>query len=200
MRDEDDTAPSAGQLPDAGEDALDLTLAKGRRRLVEDQDARVAAERPRDLYELTLGHGEILDHGVGPYVAQPKPHQQGLDLASVASTRAKAAANAPEQDVLEHRQRRHEAELLFDHGDAGCLRLSGAQQCDRRSFDQDFSLIGRDDAGERLHERALAGAVMSNKSVNLASPQRERHVVERDDGAERLGDATRFQRQRSIGH
>jgi hypothetical protein len=154
----------------------------------------------RDLYELTLGHGEILDHGVGPNVVQPKPRQQGLDLVPVVSTRAKAAANSPEQDVLEHRQRRHEAELLFDHRNAGCLRLSGAQQCDGRSLDQDFSLIRRDNAGERLHKRALAGAVMSNKSVNLAAPQRERHVVERDDGPERLGDATHLQRQRSIGH
>ena len=200
MRDEDDAASRAGQFPDAGEDALDLPLAKGRRRLVEDQDARVAAERPRDLYELTLGHGEILDHGVGPDVAQPKPRQQGLDLAPIVSTRAKAAANSPEQDVLQHRQRRNKAELLFDYRDAGCLRLSGAQQRDRRSFDQDLALIGGDDAGERLDERALAGAVMSDQGVNLASPQRERHVVERDDGPERLGDAAHFQRQRSIGH
>jgi hypothetical protein len=43
MRDEDDAAPQAGQLPDAAEDALDLPLAKGRRGLVEDQDARMAA-------------------------------------------------------------------------------------------------------------------------------------------------------------
>ncbi len=54
----------------------------------------------RDLCELTFGHGEILDHDVGPNVAQPKPRQQGLDLAPVVSTRGKTAANSPEQDVL----------------------------------------------------------------------------------------------------
>jgi hypothetical protein len=200
VRDEDDAAACAGQFSDADEDALNLPLAKRRRRLVEDQNARVAAQRTRDLYELTLGHREILDHGVGPNVAQPKPRQHSLDLAPVVSTPAKARANSPEQDVLQHHQRRHEAELLFDHCDADCLRLPGARQRDRSSFDQDLSLIGRDDAGERLDERALASAVMSDKSVNLAAPQGERHIVERDDRPERLGDATHLQRQRSIGH
>jgi hypothetical protein len=83
---------------------------------------------------------------------------------------------------------------------AGRLRLPGAGQCDRRALDQDLSLVGRDDAGERLHERAFAGAVMSDQGVNLAPAQRERHIVERDDRPERLGDATHFQRQRRIGH
>ena len=73
-------------------------------------------------------------------------------------------------------------------------------QCDGRPVDQDLSLIGGDDAGKRLDERALAGAVMSDQGVNLASAQRERHIVERDDRPERLGDATHFQRQRRIGH
>jgi hypothetical protein len=53
---------------------------------------------------------------------------------------------------------------LFDDSYAGCLRLSSVRQCDWRPVDQDLALIGGDDAGKRLDERALAGAVMSNQS------------------------------------
>ena len=142
MRDEDDAASRAGQFPDAGEDALDLSLAKSCRRLVEDQDACVAAERARDLHQLALGHGEILHHGVGPHIVEAKSRQQALDLPAIVSARAEIGANSAEQDVLQHRQCRHEAELLFDDRYAGCLRLSRVRQCDRRPVDQDLSLIG----------------------------------------------------------
>ena len=46
----------------------------------------------------------------------------------------------------------------------------------------------------------LPAPFMSDQGVNLAALQRQPHVVERDDAPERLGDATHFQRQRSIEH
>jgi hypothetical protein len=143
---------------------------------------------------------ETLHHGVGPHIVEAKSRQQALDLAPIVCARAQVGAKSAEQDVLQHSQRRHEAEFLFDYGYAGCLRLSGVRQCDWRPVDQDLALIGGDDAGKRLDERALAGAVMSNQSVNFAAAQRERYAVERDNRPERLGDATHLQRQRSIGH
>src|ERR1700733_274301 len=149
---------------------------------------------------LALGHGEILHHGVGPHIVEAKSRQQALDLAPIVCARAEIGANAAEQDVLQHRQRRHEAEFLFDDRYADCLRVPGVRQCDRRPVDQDLPLVGRDDAGKRLDERALAGAVMSNQGVNFASLQRQRYAAERDNRPERLGDATRLQRQRSTGH
>src|SRR3984957_8391095 len=99
MRDKDDAAPRAGQFPDAGEDALDLPLSKGRRRLVENQDACVAAERARDLHQLALGHGEILHHGVGTHIVEAQSRQQALDLAPIVCARANIGANPAEQDV-----------------------------------------------------------------------------------------------------
>ena len=63
----------------------------------------------------------------GPHVVEAQSCQQGLDLAPVVRARAEIGANSAEQDVLQHRQRRHEAELLFDYGYAGCLRLSGVR-------------------------------------------------------------------------
>ena len=70
MRDEDDAASCIGQFPDASEDALNLPLAKSRRRLGEDQNACVAPERACDLHRLALRHGEILHHGIGPHIIE----------------------------------------------------------------------------------------------------------------------------------
>jgi hypothetical protein len=140
----------------------------------------------RDLQQLALGHGEILHHGVGRRIVEAQSRQQALDLAPIVCARAEIGANSAEQDVLEHRQRRLEAEFLFDYGYAGCLRRSSVRQCDRRPVDQDLSLIGGDDAGKRLDERALAGAVMSNQGVNFAAAQRERDAVKRDNWPEHL--------------
>ena len=54
VRDEDDRDALGAQAPDEPEERLDLVLGERARRLVEDQDARVDRERPRDLDHLLL--------------------------------------------------------------------------------------------------------------------------------------------------
>jgi hypothetical protein len=54
MRHEHHAGPLRGHGADGGEDAADLGVAERRRRFVEDQDACVAAEQPRDLDQLPL--------------------------------------------------------------------------------------------------------------------------------------------------
>ena len=61
VRDEDDAAALRDEVARRPEDALDLRLAQGRGRLVEDQQARVADEQPGDLDELPLADRERLD-------------------------------------------------------------------------------------------------------------------------------------------
>ena len=65
-----------------------------------------------------------------------------MDLAPIVCARAEIGANSAEQDILQHSQPRHAAELLFDYSYARCLNLSGVRQCDRRPVDQDLALIG----------------------------------------------------------
>ena len=107
----------------------------------------------------------------GPTSSSPSRVSRALDLAPIVAAQSQIAANSAEQNVFQHRQSGDEAELLFDDRDAGRLRLPGARQRDRRSFDQDLSLIGRNDASERFDERALACAIMTNQGVNLAPAQ-----------------------------
>src|SRR5271170_15863 len=202
MRDEDDAASLGGQLPDAREHPLDLGFAEGRCRLVEDQDAGVMTERPRDLNQLAPRHCEILNHRAEPHVAQSELRQQPSDLAEKGGARTGTECIDPaEQDVVQHRQRGHEAELLFDDRDSDGLRLARAPQDYRLPADQDFALVRGDDAGKHLHERALAGAIVTHQRMDLTRAQRKRDLVQRNDGSVGLRNSTHIDSERRLlGH
>src|SRR5690606_34511599 len=55
--------------------------------------------------------------------------------------------------------------------------------------DGDPAGVGRVGAGEHLDQRALAGAVLAQQHVHLATAQIEVHAVERDHAGEGLADA-----------
>jgi hypothetical protein len=52
------------------------------------------------------------------------------------------------------------------------------------------------DAGEDLHQGALAGAVLADQAVDLPRPEVELDVVERGRAAEPLGDPAQPQERR----
>ena len=53
-------------------------------------------------------------------------------------------------------------------------------------------------AGDDLHQRALAGAVLADETVDLAGGEREVDVAQRLDAAERLRDAVQFEEGLSV--
>ncbi len=61
VADEEDRDAAVAQAADDREQALDLVGRERRRRLVEDQDARVDRERLGDLDELLVGHRQAAD-------------------------------------------------------------------------------------------------------------------------------------------
>ena len=60
----------------------------------------------------------------------------------------------------------------------------------RRPAQRDVALIRGDGAAEDPDERALAGAVLAEDGVHFAGVRGEVHLVEGDDAAEALADAT----------
>ena len=58
VRDVENRAPLALERQQRCKDALDLDIGQCRRRLVENENARVARQQPRDLDELPLAHAE----------------------------------------------------------------------------------------------------------------------------------------------
>ena len=55
--------------------------------------------------------------------------------------------------------------------------------------------VGGMDAGDDLHHRALAGAVLAGQTMDLAGEQREVDASKRLDAAKRLRDARQFEQR-----
>ena len=94
-----------------------------------------------------------------------------------------------EHDVLGDGEDRDQHEVLVDHADAGADRVAGAAELDRLAVDEDLALVRPVEAGEDVHQRGLAGAVLAEQAEDLARPDRQVHVGIGDDAAEPLGDA-----------
>jgi len=73
-----------------------------------------------------------------------------------------------------------------DEHDAGVGGVGRAGEVDRGAVEFDRPGVGLVDAGEDLHERGLAGPVLTDDREHLAGPQGERHAGQRDDPGEPL--------------
>ena len=79
-----------------------------------------------------------------------------------------------------HGQVRNQIQLLEDDGDAGVLGL--ARSCETQLAwprQQDLARVRREHAGEDVHQRGLARAVLAEQGVQPPAPHGEAHVVER---------------------
>ena len=102
---------------------------------------------------------------------------------------AEAAARlVAEHHVLADREVRAEVDLLVDRGDAGLLGVRRGAERALLARDRDGALVDGVDAGQRLDQRGLPGAVLAHERVHLAGPEDEVHAIEREDAREADGD------------
>ena len=80
-------------------------------------------------------------------------------------------------------------ELLVDEGEPAPGRVERAVQVHGLAVDDDLALVGLDDAGEDLDQRALAGAVLAEQPDDRARHDDAVCVVERDDAGVALDEA-----------
>ena len=104
---------------------------------------------------------------------------------------------AAEEHVLGHRAVGQQVELLVDDPDAGGLRRVRVAERDLLAVDADRPVVGRVDAGEHLHQRRLAGAVLADDRVDLAGAQVEVDAVQHLDADEALADARHLEQRRA---
>ncbi len=73
---------------------------------------------------------------------------------------------------------------------------------DNLAVEQDFAVIEGVDAADAFHQRRLAGAVVAERSQNLAATGLEAHIPEGVDRAEALLGATdgESRRRRGLAH
>ncbi len=176
---------------------LHLRVVQRGGRLVHDQHAGVVRQRLRDLHHLLAGDGQILDQRArverqaeaveqlpGPLVepALIDEHSEGTRLAS-------------DVDVLRDRQVRHQVELLMDDAD-----VPAPVRVQRLPVEPEMAGVRCERAGEQLHQRRLAGAVLADQRQDLVVPQLQVHVAERLHAGEALADAVGFEEARHFSY
>ena len=106
-----------------------------------------------------------------------------------------AARLAAQEDVLGDRQVRRQVQLLVDHADAEVQRRSRVGDLDRLALEPDLAGVGLVDAGQDLHQRGLAGAVLADQGVDFSGTELEASVGKRMDAGEVLGDPGHLDQQ-----
>ncbi len=89
-----------------------------------------------------------------------------------------------QEHVLGHRQVGRDAELLMHHGDAGRVRVAHRAEVRLLAVEQEAAGEIGVHAGDDLHQRAFAGAVLADETVDLAGREREIDTTKRLDAAE----------------
>jgi hypothetical protein len=171
-------------------------------RLIENQQARLAGERPRDFNELLLGHREAADFFVGI-----DPRADLVQNAGCCGAAEFPAHGLPEPrelgsqgDILGHRQIGKQGRLLVNHGDAepaGPVRIEILQPV---SGEIDLAVIGLFGPADDFDQRGLARPVLTDQGMHFAGMQIERDAAQRLHAAERSGNTGQFQEQRRRGH
>jgi hypothetical protein len=91
-----------------------------------------------------------------------------------------------EEDVLAHRHRVHQVQLLVDDGEAHVHRLDRRDLVDPAAFEGDLAAVLLVDAGQDLHQGGLAGPVLADDAVDDAANNLQRDPVQGFDAREGL--------------
>ena len=159
--------PSRLEPPQVAEELVHLLRHQHRGRLVQDDDLRAAVEHLEDLHPLPGADAELLDQPVrldAEAVGVGDPQDLGAGLAADAVHLLGA-----EDDVLQHGQVVGQHEVLEHHADAGLDRVGRRVEGDLLAVDLDGARVGWLDAVEDLHQRRLAGAVLTDDGVDRAA-------------------------------
>ena len=158
---------------------------------------RVARQRFGDFDELLLADGEPRNGNVQRQLETELAEHACRQLARRAFVEQTAAHRlGAERDVLCGRQLRHEVELLIDHPDAEPFGAARRVDMHLAAVDGDRARVGRLRAGQDLHQRRLARAVLADEHVHFTGAQRQRHVVSARTPGKLFRDAVHLEKRR----
>ena len=168
---------------------VDLLRGEYRRRLVKDQDLVVAVEHLEDLHALLHADRDVLDLRVEidmqPVFLGQRSHGAAcLFLLQEAELRGLGAEN----DVVEDGEHVDQLEVLMHHADAERGGVVGVIDLHDLAVFEDLAALGPVQPEQHRHQRGLARAVLAEQGVNLAAPQRQRHIIVGHDAGKHLGD------------
>ena len=202
MRDEDDGLPLLGHRAQSVEKRVGLLRSEHGGRLVHDQNARLAVERLQDLDALLLADRELPDSCLGidrEAVATAQLPDALLDRARMDDETPPVTTVVAEDDVLGHRERLDETEVLVHHADPRVERVARRVKADVLAVELDRPVVLAVEAGENVRERRLARSVLAEERVHLPLGGLEADAVVRDDAGEALRDPDHAHRRGSRG-
>ncbi len=121
---------------------------------------------------------------------------RGLHRAVVEPAEPAPRLFAAEKDVGGDGELGDEVQLLVDDPDAGVLGVARARELDRAAVEEDLAVVVGDRAGQDLHQRALARPVLAAERRGPRRRRGRRHVPQRVDPAEVLGDVPHLEARR----
>ena len=170
VADKDDALALGHQLAHDGEQALHLDVRQSGGRLVQNQQFRAVIQCLQDLGALLLAHGDLRDEPIQLYV-QTVSGGQLLDLLAAGGPIDKQPLGVlvTQDNVVEHRHRFHQHEVLVYHADAQLHRLAGGLDADLLPLQKDLALCGLVQTNQDIHQRRLARAVFAQQRQHLAA-------------------------------
>ena len=188
VADEHDGRAAGGQPPERHHQFTRLLRRQDRGGLVQNEHLGATAQGADDLHALLL-----TDRQVGHQCLRIQRQADALGIGhglplKVAHRHALQERGLADRVVLGHRQGRHQHEMLVHHADTVGERLLRAIDGHGAAVDEDAPAVGPVEPVQDVHERRLAGAILSQQGVDLAGADVDRHAVVGDDVAEPLRD------------
>jgi hypothetical protein len=163
------------------------------RRLVENDHVAWPDQRARELREAELGHAQPARRRrrVERTARSRQRRGDGCPLATSEPALRRQARLHAEHDVAPDGELRDRLDVLGHVRDAVLACGVRTAEDDVPTVDFDRAGTGQDGAGEQLHERRLARAVLADERMHLAPAQLDGYVVECDDTGISLRDAAK---------
>src|SRR5689334_12778265 len=140
---------------------------------------------------VSTADGEVLDRRVRIDV-QPvllrELHDPGAGRLPVEGAQRTGDALGAERDGLDDVEHGDQLEVLVDHADPGLDRLARVGEGAHGPVDEDLARVRLVQAGQDVHERRLAGPVLTQQSQDLAAIGGDRDAVVGEDARKLLGD------------
>ena len=195
VADIDDGDPFVAQLAHDLEQGLGFPVGKRRGRLVHDQHAPLVNQRPSDFHLLLLGNRQLAGRcGGGKRGIQSAQHflSATVHLADIGRSPAGTRLAAHEH-VFRHGEIGGHRQFLIDQADPRRARIGRFADHRPLTVDPDLASVRLIDAGQNLHQRALAGPVLTHQRMNLMATHGQFDLIQRTRRAKALTDAFHFQ-------
>ena len=195
----ENTNAASAQRANGIQQSIGLPERNRRGRLIEKQNSRVDAQRPRDLDQLLLGGTEYVNARIGRKRQADHIHiRTGVALdCGMIDPLQRPTEDAMDENVFGHRERRDQASFLVDDGNAAVESLVGRAHRNRLARQSVAALIGLVDAGDNLDERRFPGTVLPDQCVHFSRPQGQAHIVECLHAGKSLADIGQLEQRAS---